>query len=263
MGLLGVFRSLYEVEDLKMNIKFEVEVLCKNLGLTLADIPPRTDELAKRILPVKLSNPDFNVKSGATNAPTTVQRPSTPGGEKSVSGASVGASTTQVASPGPASKEQHTVIPNLASYVTINPQLVQLFQHLGPTCTLDGATLKRNVPIAVDRAIREIIQPVVERSVTIACITTKEIATKDFAMESDEKKMRKAAQLMVANLAGSLALVACREPLKVSISNHLRELLVAAATASTSGASDPSNARISETVQSWSTNVPLLCLKIT
>lgn len=250
MGLLGVFRSLYEVEDLKMNIKFEVEVLCKNLGLTLADIPPRTDELAKRILPVKLSNPDFNVKSGATNAPTTVQRPSTPGGEKSVSGASVGASTTQVASPGPASKEQHTVIPNLASYVTINPQLVQLFQHLGPTCTLDGATLKRNVPIAVDRAIREIIQPVVERSVTIACITTKEIATKDFAMESDEKKMRKAAQLMVANLAGSLALVACREPLKVSISNHLRELLVAAATASTSGASDPSNARISETVQS-------------
>jgi len=46
---------------------------------------------------------------------------------------------------------------------------------------------------------------VVERSVTIACITTKAIVTKDFAMEADENKMRKAAQLMVANLAGSLA----------------------------------------------------------
>lgn len=247
MGLLGVFRSLYEVEDLKMNIKFEVEVLCKNLGLTLADIPPRTDELSKRILPVKMSNPDFNIKSGMANAPTSVQRPGTPGGEKSVSGASVGASSTQVASPGPSPKEQHTVIPNLASYVTINPQLVQLFQQLGPACKLDAATLKRNVPIAVDRAIREIIQPVVERSVTIACITTKQIVSKDFAMESDEKKMRKAAQLMVANLAGSLALVACREPLKVSVSNHLRQLLVAAATATVS---DTSNARIGETVQS-------------
>ena len=87
--------------------------------------------------------------------------------------------------------------------------------------------LKRSVPIAVDRAIREIIQPVVERSVSIACITTKAIVTKDFAMESDENKMRKAAQLMVANLAGSLALVTCREPLDTSISSHLRQLLTA------------------------------------
>lgn len=77
----------------------------------------------------------------------------------------------------------------------------------------------------VDREIREIIQPVVERSVTIACITTKEIVSKDFAMESDEAKMRKAGQLMVANLAGSLALVTCREPLRSSVSSHLRQLL--------------------------------------
>lgn len=51
--------------------------------------------------------------------------------------------------------------------------------------------LKRVVPVAVDRAIREIIQPVVERSVTIACITSKELVQKDFAMEADENKMRK------------------------------------------------------------------------
>jgi CCR4-NOT transcription complex subunit 1 len=37
-------------------------------------------------------------------------------------------------------------------------------------------------------------------------------------MESDEAKMRKAGQLMVANLAGSLALVTCREPLRASVS---------------------------------------------
>ena len=37
--------------------------------------------------------------------------------------------------------------------------------------------------------------------------------------------MRKAAQLMVANLAGSLALVTCREPLYTSISTNLRKIL--------------------------------------
>jgi len=37
---------------------------------------------------------------------------------------------------------------------------------------------------------------------------------KDFAMEPDEQKMRNAANLMVQNLASSLSLVACKDPLK-------------------------------------------------
>lgn len=242
MGLLGVFRSLYEVEDLKMNIKFEVEVLCKNLGLSLSDIPLRGEDLAKRIPPNKISNQDFNVKSSGANS----QRPGTPGGEKSVGGApATSTPSIRLGASSPAatvSKHQQTVIPNLDRYVTINPDLVQLFQQLGPSSLLDESSLKRCVPIAVDRAIRDIIQPVVERSVTIACITTKEIVTKDFAMESDEKKMRKYAQLMVANLAGSLALVACREPLKVSISTHLKQLLVNTAAGNTSGTNSQASA---------------------
>jgi CCR4-NOT transcription complex subunit 1 len=124
-------------------------------------------------------------------------------------------------------EQQDTVIPNLAAYVTVNTTLSQLLQSQPGSilCSLTNASLKRWVPIAVDRAIREIIQPVVERSVTIACISTKEIVVKDFAMESDEAKMRKAGQLMVANLAGSLALVTCREPLRTSVAAHLRQLL--------------------------------------
>ena len=38
--------------------------------------------------------------------------------------------------------------------------------------------------------------------------------TQDFAMESDENKMRKAAHLMVQSLASSLALVAYKDPLR-------------------------------------------------
>ncbi len=260
MGILGVFRSVYNVQGLKMNIKFEVEVLCKNLGIRLEDISLRNEVLALRVAPAKNDNPDFNIK-------TTITAPKNPGNTAKGSpgpGAGLASPLTDGAHnlSGPGQDQLETVIPNLASYVTVNPSLTQLIQ------TQSGATLsslvtpssfKRWVPIAVDRAIREIIQPVVERSVTIACITTKEIVIKDFAMESDEAKLRKAGQLMVANLAGSLALVTCREPLRSSISSHLRQLLTAAV-GSTSKLGEQEQNTIEQCVQICSTdNLELGC----
>ncbi len=259
MGLLGVFRSLYNVDDLKMNIKFEVEVLCKNLGLKLEDISMRNDaDLGKRVSPVKEKNPDFNMKSQSSTI-------STPSKQSIDQGLALSAANAMLSSPdnksnitittgGDSTKsvdgdqQHHTVIPNLAAYVNVNPNLTQLFHQVqgGPLAThVSSDLLKRSVPVAVDRAIREIIQPVVERSVSIACITTKAIVTKDFAMEADENKMRKAAQLMVANLAGSLALVTCREPLHTSISSHLRTLLMNAINSHSNASSSASGAAAS------------------
>ena len=123
-------------------------------------------------------------------------------------------------------EQQQTRIPNFSSSVKINPNLAQLFEQGRPLSThITIDLLKRSVPIAVDNAIQEIIQPAVERSVSIACITSKATVTKDFAMEADENKMQKAGQLMVANLAGSLALVTCREPLYTSIATNLSRIL--------------------------------------
>jgi len=256
MGLLSVFKALYAVEDLKMNIKFEVEVLCKNLNVKLEDIPLRTVDLSSRIPPSKEKNPDFNMKSsmvaqassssGAGSSTPLARSGSGPLASpetKATTGVltsgilgsgAFGTGTGQTSSSG-SQDQQQTVIPNLAAYVKINPSLTQLLQQSQGgkvAAALNNTTLKRSVPMAVDRAIREIIQPVVERSVTIACITSKEIVTKDFAMESDENKMRKAAQVMVANLAGSLALVTCREPLRASVTTHMRQLLTSSVSSS-------------------------------
>jgi hypothetical protein len=77
---------------------------------------------------------------------------------------------------------------------------------------LTTASLKRWVPIAVDRAIREIIQPVVERSGAL-----QRKLLQGLCNGSDGGKMRKAGQLMVANLA-VMPLVTCREPLRASVS---------------------------------------------
>jgi len=267
MGLLGVFRSVYNVEGLKMNIKFEVEVLCKNLGIRLEDIPLKDRELAKRVAPVKERNPDFNIKASVVKAAPAAPSPTvlaTPDAKASLSVSTQSDGARTPTSTG--SDEEATVIPNLAAYVTVNQSLTQLLQQsaqAGALASLNNAALKRAVPIAVDRAIREIIQPVVERSVTIACITTKEIVSKDFAMESDENKMRKAGQLMVANLAGSLALVTCREPLRSSVSTHLRQLLTANATSSGEKLTEQEQNVVEQCVQICATdNLELGCMLI-
>jgi CCR4-NOT transcription complex subunit 1 len=242
MGLMGVLRELYDLEDLKMNIKFEVkirspkifvhkflstsltppltpcftisslfpssqiEVLSKHLGLKIDEVPAQR-VLCHRLQPRKDKAADFNVRPSAVVQavePTPEPEPApTPPPQPSV-----------VAPAEPVAEQ--TVIPNLAAYVTVNGSLALLAAH---------PQLKAIVALAVDRAIREVIQPVVERSSTIACITTKELVAKDFALEASEAKMRKAAQLMVANLAGSLAVVTSRDPLRLSMINHLRLLL--------------------------------------
>ena len=110
-----------------------------------------------------------------------------------------------------------SMLQSLPQYVVINPQL---------TMFSSNAALKRLIYVAIDRAIREIIAPVVERSVTIASISTRELVTKDFAMEGDEEKMRSSAHQMAQNLAGSLALVTCKEPLRISMVANARTLLL-------------------------------------
>ncbi|OIW00926.1 hypothetical protein TanjilG_10004 [Lupinus angustifolius] len=109
-----------------------------------------------------------------------------------------------------------TQIPNIGTHVIINPKLSSFGLQMH---------FQRAVPIAMDRAIKEIVSSIVQRSVSIATQTTKELVLKDYSMESDETRILNAAHLMVASLAGSLAHVTCKEPLRASISSQLRTSL--------------------------------------
>jgi CCR4-NOT transcription complex subunit 1 len=108
-------------------------------------------------------------------------------------------------------------VPNLGPYLQFNPQI--------PMYT-NQPNSKRWVLQAVTQSIREIIGPVVDRSVAIASVSTRELVAKDFAVESDEIKMRRAAHLMAQSLAGSLAMVTCKDPLQNSMANHMRTLFM-------------------------------------
>ncbi|KAL5670624.1 hypothetical protein ACJX0J_022845, partial [Zea mays] len=61
------------------------------------------------------------------------------------------------------------------------------------------------------KANREIILPVIQRS--------------DYALESDNNTITRSAHLMVGTLAGSLAHVTCKEPLRVALYSNLRNLI--------------------------------------
>ena len=70
----------------------------------------------------------------------------------------------------------------------------------------------------------------VAAAVSISCVATRELVCKDFCLEREEALVKRAAHLMVASLAGSLALVTSREPLRVALTQHLRQLLQPAST---------------------------------
>jgi CCR4-NOT transcription complex subunit 1 len=202
MAIMRAMRELYDVPDLKLKLKFEVEVLCKHLNIKVEEIKAST-YLPNRRKPVMRDNPDFNAKA--------VER-----AIAAEAAAAKAASETKNNSRGATNDNNKPVIPNLHKYVNITMDIPGFAGE---------AALGGLVTLALDRAIREIIQPVVERSVSIACITSQNLVKKDFAMEWDENKMKNAAHLMVANLAGNLSLVTCKDPLRNSMTKLLRDLI--------------------------------------
>ncbi|XP_019463581.1 PREDICTED: CCR4-NOT transcription complex subunit 1 isoform X2 [Lupinus angustifolius] len=263
MGILGLLAEIYSMPNLKMNLKFDIEVLFKNLSVDLKDVTP-TSLLKDRKREIE-GNPDFSNKDvGASQAqmisdiksglvppvnqvdlPLEVKNPSNTGGhphmlsqyagplhistgtlmeEEKVTplGLSDQLPSAQgllqaTPTPAPFSLSQiPTQIPNIGTHVIINPKLSSFGLQMH---------FQRAVPIAMDRAIKEIVSSIVQRSVSIATQTTKELVLKDYSMESDETRILNAAHLMVASLAGSLAHVTCKEPLRASISSQLRTSL--------------------------------------
>ena len=65
-----------------------------------------------------------------------------------------------------------------------------------------------------------------ERSVSIAALSTRDIVAKDFALDPDEDKLREAAYMMVSGLASGFAIVTCKESLKPTLISGLHAVFV-------------------------------------
>mmetsp|Transcript_50714 Transcript_50714/g.69557 ORF Transcript_50714/g.69557 Transcript_50714/m.69557 type:complete len:120 (-) Transcript_50714:412-771(-) len=90
------------------------------------------------------------------------------------------------------------------NYSITNDQLYQrvvisqeVFNMLQQKMQLNEYQIRKVIGDAVDSSIIEILPPVVDRSVTIALITTRELVIKDFAYDGDYRKVLQASDLIV------------------------------------------------------------------
>lgn len=231
MAVLALLAELYHFAELKLMHKFHISSLCTALDVVLDAIEPsalfrnRPSAAGATGVSVGLDGglPEFPDLEHLPVAPDFVASTGSVGqadaaGQSVVSLASSGGALAP-SSPGEAQRaiDAHTegILAAMAQSVVLNRE----WQVGG------GPTFKRAIQLALDHAVREIIAPVVERSVTIAGISTRELVTKDFATEPSEDRLRKAAQLMSQKLAGSLALVTCKDPLRSNLPTHVSKCL--------------------------------------
>lgn len=194
MDIIHLLIELYQHAELKLNLKFEIEVLCKGLDLDHRSIEPSTD-IQTRLPPVEEpTEPTLEVGDRFDSLSMNGMPTGIPSGRFSP-------------------QDITSTIPDLGPLLVYPPS----------NDLVNQARLQDIVRTAITRAVHEIISPVVERSVTIAAISTAQMIHKDFAVEGDENRLRHAAVAMVKKTAGSLALVTSKEPLRASMSNYIRE----------------------------------------
>ncbi|XP_066569698.1 CCR4-NOT transcription complex subunit 1 isoform X11 [Amia ocellicauda] len=229
MAIMNVLAELHQEHDLKLNLKFEIEVLCKNLSLDINDLKPGNllkDKEKLKNLEEQLSAPKKEAKPPEEMLPIVTTgdflpfaaAPSTP------------ATTTTCTATGPPTPQfsYHDInvyaLAGLAPHININPNIPLLQAH---------PQLKQCVRQAIERAVQELVHPVVDRSIKIAMTTCEQIVRKDFALDSEESRMRVAAHHMMRNLTAGMAMITCREPLLMSIATNLKNSFAAALRAPT------------------------------
>ena len=195
VGIIAGLMELYHEANIKLNQKFEIEVLFREFGLNEDSIPPSMNYRGRR---------PQEEEVGAVSIPD---------GLDSFDELSLGGINKNTRNPRFDVDAMTSTMPDLNSLLVFPP---------ASGSAANQVRLRQIVQEAVRRAIVEIVAPVVERSVTIATIATTALVHKDFGTEADEDRVREAAQNMVRQLSGSLALVTCKEPLKMSMTNYIR-----------------------------------------
>lgn len=230
IAIMNVLAEMHQEPDLKLNLKFEIEVLCKTLDIEITNLKPTTilkdPEVLRKLeyqlrtqamkkegppqLTTQLSiqsamnEPELNqVSTQAASTPPVAQNNST-------------TPTSNVAAPEPRFAYTDIQLSNNAtfqSHITISPAIL-LFQA--------QPQLKSLVKSAIDRAVQDWIAPVVDRSIKIALQTCEHIIRKDFALDPDENRMRSASHYMVRNLTAGMAMITCRDQLLTSINTQFK-----------------------------------------
>jgi CCR4-NOT transcription complex subunit 1 len=164
MAILRLLVELYQFAELKLNLKFEIEVLCKNLNVDLKDVQPTTilrDRPPKDIMTAEAGSAivqdleksalgSLQQQAGATAAETSAQPgqpgrlPQPPAGLSLLGAAGAGGAAGYSLALADAITSALAIVPE---FLTFSPQ-VSAFSSNG--------TLRKLVQLGIDRAVREV-----------------------------------------------------------------------------------------------------------
>lgn len=181
MTILGLLMELYHYADLKLNLKFEIEVLCKHLIIEISDINP-------------------SIPSSQFISTLLKQQSET-------------SNTIQV------NDTLHdSCIPGLSKFISLNTQVTKLvqvypiFKHV-ILFAIEFA-IREVGPTIVDRSV------MISRMTTYDLICKDFLSTQE-PVKDIVDVIKKAAQQMMQNLTGNLVLGTAKDPLKSAILAHL------------------------------------------
>ncbi|XP_059164399.1 CCR4-NOT transcription complex subunit 1-like isoform X2 [Physella acuta] len=254
LAIMNVLAELHQEPDLKLNLKFEIEVLCKTLNIDIISElkptkylrdPTRMATLEHQLSPVK---PQEEPVPPTDISPFTVSQPPVGLPMPPISGmlpmhglAGIPPPpTSSISIPPPPPVMPLSAGPTASTMplqpkfsihdININTSLASfLQQHIVVNDQLmyiqANISLRNSVIGAIESTMQDFVVPITERAIKVAVATTEQIVKKDFALDSDEIRMRNSAQAMARNVCAGLALITSREPmvqqLKVAIQSAL------------------------------------------
>ncbi|CAF4148281.1 unnamed protein product, partial [Rotaria sp. Silwood2] len=204
MGIMSVLAEMHGTQDFKLNLKFEIEVLCKQLEIQLNELPIHHILINKDYfdkIEKQLSNPASQV--------TSIPPPVTPSPQPSSSTTTI----TPITEPQfRLSDFKPSTFQSLSSMLKINSNisLFRIHPHL-----------KTHTYSPIEQAINESFQTV-QRSLKVATTAAETIARKDFLLNPDEQQLRTSARNMVAYLSSGLVLITARSALQEQIQSYIK-----------------------------------------
>eukprot|EP00116_Pleurobrachia_bachei_P000888 sb/3461150/ len=210
MGLLGLLMEVHDIPDLKISLKFETELLLKDLHMEVSDVT------VKGILQCDNLKEKYKMEQLVSLAPPKPAPMMM--GPNSYTPSPLGPGT-------PPQQPQQAPAPNMpvmapppgpteADYtkIRINTNLA-IFQK--------RPELTHCVQSAIESAINKLGRVVVDKAISMTISTAEHIIKKDFALDPEESKMRLAAQFMVRHIAAAAVLIYAREQLSTTIKENL------------------------------------------
>ncbi|UJR38153.1 hypothetical protein I4U23_030830 [Adineta vaga] len=284
MGIMSILAEMHSTHDFKLNLKFEIEVLCRQLQLQLNDIPIHNilsnkeyfDKIEKQLSTTNRQtggyqsqqslNATTTTSSLLYNDPAILNYHSLPSSQQSTATSSILSipiqppptlSATSPVSAGSSlppvpkyklSDFKPSIFQSLSSMLEINPNIL-LFQH--------HPRLKTYIHSPIEQAINESLQTV-QRSLKVATSAAETIVKKDFLLNPDEQQLRTSARNMVAYLSSGLVLITARpalqDQIQLYIKTHLLTVLGVPQVSATNGTSTTGNTNANDAPTATITN---------